>query len=144
MHVPNGFGGRAVSNVSKSHIFPQGVLAAITLVGGGARAGGDRARVKCEPGLLLCPVANITLLGWQWVQSCWSRSPESQVQAGSLPSKCVLSPIPALISSPQKGSVLEQEGLEKALGKCQGIGWGGPGASQNSRPLSICCLSKHQ
>ena len=61
--VPSGFVGRAVSDMSMSHIFPQGVLAAITLVGGGA---GDRrasARARCEPGLLYCSVANRTFLG---------------------------------------------------------------------------------
>ena len=35
LHVPSGFGGRAGSDMSTSHIFPQGVLAASTLVGYG-------------------------------------------------------------------------------------------------------------
>ena len=33
--VPSVFGGRAVLDVSISYVFPQGVLAAVTLVGGG-------------------------------------------------------------------------------------------------------------
>ena len=63
LRVPNGFGGRAGSDVSMSHIFPQGVLSAITLVGGWAGDGGARTRANCDPGLLLCSVANTTLLG---------------------------------------------------------------------------------
>lgn len=35
------------------HILPQGVLAAITLVGAGAGDGGAGARAECEGGLLL-------------------------------------------------------------------------------------------
>ena len=33
LHVPNGFGGSAGTEVTTGHIFPQGVLTAITLVG---------------------------------------------------------------------------------------------------------------
>ena len=54
--VPSGFGGRARFDVHTSHVFPQGAVAAITLVGGGAGA-------RCDLGLLLCSVANTTLLG---------------------------------------------------------------------------------
>ena len=46
-----------------SHIFPQGVLAAITLVGGGAGDGGAKAGTGCEAGLPLCSVAITTLSG---------------------------------------------------------------------------------
>ena len=63
LHVPSGFDGRAGSEVSMNHIFPQRVLVAITLVGGGAGNGGARARARCGLGLLLCSVANTTLLG---------------------------------------------------------------------------------
>ena len=35
LHVPSGFGGRAGSKVSTGQIFAYGVLAVITLVGGG-------------------------------------------------------------------------------------------------------------
>ena len=45
-----------------NHIFPQGVLAAITLVGGGAGDGGARAGARSEVGLL-CSVAVTALLG---------------------------------------------------------------------------------
>ena len=63
LRVPGGFDVRARSEVSSSHILPQSVLAAITLVGGGARDEGVRARARCEPGLLLCSVVIITLSG---------------------------------------------------------------------------------
>ena len=49
--------------MNRSHIFPQCVLAAITLVGGGAGDGGSRDRAKCEAGIPLCSVAITTLLG---------------------------------------------------------------------------------
>lgn len=45
------------------HILPQGVLAAITLVGGGAGDGGAGARAECEGGLLLFSAAVIFLSG---------------------------------------------------------------------------------
>ena len=57
LHMPCGFGGRAGFDVNRSHVFPQGVLAAITLLGGGARDG-----ARCEPALPLCSVALTTLL----------------------------------------------------------------------------------
>lgn len=55
--------GRAESDMSTSRVFPQGVLAGITLVGGGAGEGGAGARARCELGLL-SSVAYTTLLGW--------------------------------------------------------------------------------
>ena len=63
LHLPSGFGGRAGSDVSTSHLFPQGVLAVITLVVDGAGDGGARARARYEPGLPLCSVANTTIWG---------------------------------------------------------------------------------
>ena len=55
LHVPSGFGGRAGSDKDVSYVFTQGVLAAITMVGGGA---GDRgARTRARYDLLLCLVA---------------------------------------------------------------------------------------
>lgn len=62
--VPSGFGGRAGYEMSISHVFPQVLLEAITLVGDGARGvgGGEgrnaRARGRCKPGLLLFSVAS--------------------------------------------------------------------------------------
>jgi len=51
--------------VSTSHFFPQGVLAAITLLGGqaGTWQEGTKARATSEPRLLLCSVVNTTILG---------------------------------------------------------------------------------
>ena len=70
------FGGRAGSDINTGHIFLQRVLAAITLMGGGAGDGGARAGVRCEAGLAIFSVA---YQGWGQVPSCWSRSPEGQV-----------------------------------------------------------------
>lgn len=72
--VPSGFGERAGSDMSTSHIFPQGVLKASTLVGAASRE--TRAKLKCELELLLYSVANTILFGW--VPSCWSRRPKGQ------------------------------------------------------------------
>ena len=64
LHVPIGFGGRARSVVvSMGHIFPWDVLAAITLVGGGAEVGEARARTRCEQGLLFCSITVSALSG---------------------------------------------------------------------------------
>ena len=41
--MPSAFYGRVGFDMDAIHIFPQGVLAAITLVGGGAGDGGARA-----------------------------------------------------------------------------------------------------
>lgn len=48
------FGGRAEFHMDAGHIFPQGVLAPLTLVGGEARDGVARSRTGCEAGLPLC------------------------------------------------------------------------------------------
>lgn len=40
-----------------SYVFPQGVLATIILVGGGAGDGRDRAGLSCEVEIVLCSVA---------------------------------------------------------------------------------------
>ena len=61
--VPSGFGGRAGSDVNTSHSFSQGVLTAITLVGGEAGDGEVGAGASCEAGLLLCSVLITTLSG---------------------------------------------------------------------------------
>lgn len=61
--VPIGFGRKARSKVNTGHVFSQGVLAAITLVEGGAGDAGGKARFRCELGLLLYSVAVTTLSG---------------------------------------------------------------------------------
>ena len=63
LHVPRAFGERAGFNVDASHVFPQGILAAITLGGSVAGGGGARAYEGFEVGFSLCSVAGIILLG---------------------------------------------------------------------------------
>lgn len=46
LYVPSGLGGRAGFDVNRSIFFPPGVLAAITLVGGGAGEGVAKARTS--------------------------------------------------------------------------------------------------
>ena len=62
LHMPNAFGGRA-GIVYACHIFPQGVLASMTLVVGVAADGEAKACTGCEVGLPLCSVAVTTLSG---------------------------------------------------------------------------------
>ena len=61
--VPSGFSGGAGFDMNTRHVFPQCLLAAITLVGGGAGDAGARSGARCEVGLHLCPMAIITLSG---------------------------------------------------------------------------------
>ena len=63
LHMPNASGGGAGFDVDTSHIFPQGVLAAITSVGHVAGDGRARACIGCEAGLPLCSVASTALSG---------------------------------------------------------------------------------
>ena len=58
-----------------------------------------------------------TPLYWvpRWVPSFWSKSLESQVLTGYVPSKCVLSPLPVLEIFPRRGAVLEQGSLKWVL-----------------------------
>ena len=55
--------GRGEFHMNTIHAFPQSVLTAITLVGGGTGDGGARAWAKCEAELLLCLLAITTLSG---------------------------------------------------------------------------------
>ena len=92
LHLLSGFGVRAGFDMNTSHMFPQVMLAAINLVGSGARDGGARASARCELGLLLWSVAVTDLLR---VRSCPITGAEalgSWVWAGSIPFKCVFSP----------------------------------------------------
>lgn len=54
--VPSAFDGRDRFDMDTGHIFPQGVLIAIPLKGGGARDIGTRAGTWCDAGLPLCSV----------------------------------------------------------------------------------------
>ena len=56
LYLPVTFGGRAGSDVNASHVFLQGVLASIPLVGDMTHEGGARASARCEEHIL-CSVA---------------------------------------------------------------------------------------
>lgn len=66
MCVSNSFGSRAGFEVNNSHIFPQHVQAAITLLGRGAGDVVARTGAVYGPVLLLCSVVMSVLL---WVRS---------------------------------------------------------------------------
>lgn len=69
--VPSGFGVRPGSEMSMSHLFPRGVLAASTLVGGGSIDREAGARAMCEPWLLFCSVVNTS----PWEQKLLGEKP---------------------------------------------------------------------
>lgn len=54
--VPSAFDWRAGLDVDTSYFCPQGVLAALTLVGGRDRAGGSVAVAECDVGLPFCSI----------------------------------------------------------------------------------------
>lgn len=65
------------------------------------------------PGLSQSCAEWLSLLSWaqSHVLTCWSKSPEVWVQGGSVPFKCVLSPLSAMGLSSPRGTTLEQEWL---------------------------------
>ena len=111
--IPNGFGGRAGSQLSTSSPW---VLASITLVKGRGGNWGAKARAKCEFGLLLCSVAITILLVAGSGPKCSGRNPEGQIWACSSPSKYVYSPLLDIVPSLQRGVGMQKEGLEQAAG----------------------------
>ena len=80
------------SEVSMGHVFPQGVLAAITLVRGRLEMEG----LEPEPGVMrrrLCSMADSNILGAGGEGSQGAGAEHLVwVQGVSIPSKCVLSP----------------------------------------------------
>ena len=72
--MSNGFGERAGFDMNTVHVFPQGVLIAITLIEGMAGDGG--ASTGWEVELPLCSVSVTTLSVLSLIPSCGSGSPE--------------------------------------------------------------------
>ena len=66
LHLPNDLTVRAGSDKDRSHVSSQGVLAAISLVGGGTGDEEPEARARYETGLLLRSVALTTLLSVEY------------------------------------------------------------------------------
>ena len=58
------FVGRDGSEVNVGHVFPQGVLAVITLLGGGAGDGGARSRARCEQSFSCAQWLSPPYQGW--------------------------------------------------------------------------------
>ena len=85
--APNAFLGRDEFDVDTHNLFPCSVLEAITWVGG--REPSFRAGAAWELGLFFYQLLSPLYLGWGLIPSCWSRSPEGGVWAGSVLSKCV-------------------------------------------------------
>ena len=91
-----------------NHIFPWGVLEAITMLRGGGGNGGAIAGSRCETVFPLCSVAIVVP---SWVGSSTKlleQKPWVSDQAGSVQFKCVIFFLPALGSLLQRRGVLEQ------------------------------------
>ena len=77
-----------------SHIFPQCVLPALTLVGGEV----EKQWLELVLGMRwdFSSAQWQSLPNWEWglIPSCWSRSHKVQAQARSVPFKCVFFPLP--------------------------------------------------
>lgn len=61
MSMCDAFDGRAGFELGAEHVFPWGVLVAITLVGGGVRGAGTRAGTVCVEELPLCATVTTAL-----------------------------------------------------------------------------------
>ena len=81
--MSNTFGQRAGFDLNDSHVFPQGVLAAITLAWGVVDNGGARACLGGGEGLPLCSLAIIALSGAVSAPKLLERKPWSQARADS-------------------------------------------------------------
>ena len=120
------------------------MLAAITLVGGGAGNGGARARVSCDRELLLCSLAITALLGVGsgpklLEQKPWGSGPNllSSLQKWALPSSSTGTPVPERSSTRARGAGV---GIPWGLG--HGLWWSGP--HQKSKLPPMCRLCKGQ
>lgn len=76
LHVPTVFSRRAGFDMGAHHIFPQGVLAPVTLVGGVAADGGARTCTRYEMGLLW-PLNVTTLSGAGFAPKWPKQNPRS-------------------------------------------------------------------
>ena len=65
LRVSNIFGVRAGFDLDATHIFPQGVLVTITLIGGVVAVRGSKGCTRCEAGLPFWSVA-VTALSGMW------------------------------------------------------------------------------
>ena len=70
LHAPSDLGGGARSDMNTSHIFSQGALAVITLVGGRAGDGATRARGSVSQGFPSAQWPASPYWGWDWVPRC--------------------------------------------------------------------------
>lgn len=75
----SGFGGRAGLDVSISHIFPEGLLATLTLVGSVLEMEGLGPETGMSQGFPSAQWLSLPYQGWDQVSCCWSRSPAGQL-----------------------------------------------------------------
>ena len=98
-----------------------------------------------EPGVNRCFSSaqwpSPTCRGQDWVPNCCNRTSKDWIWTGSISFKCVLSLLPALATWPQRGAVLEREGLVCALSMGCGVGCGGPARSETWTLLMAACVN---
>lgn len=126
--------------LSRSHVFPQWMLTAITLAG----VGTTRDEVaQPEPGVKL---ASLLLSGQHHPIRGGNESQAGGAEAlrfelsSFFPSKCMFS----CLLAPQRGAVLEQDRLGSVLSMDLGLDCGGSSPSQSSGPFVMNCLTKYQ
>ena len=144
LFVSSGFGGKARFDMNTSHMFPQGVLASITIGGEGAGDSGPRAGSRCEEGLPLCSVTVTTLLGVSQVSSCWNRSPKGRVWGASVPFKCVFFCFSAVAPLAPEKSNAGTRGNGVGFGQVSGHRVWQSGHCQRSGLPVMCCLCYQQ
>lgn len=141
LHGSSDFDSRAGFDLNTSHVFPQGVLSAIILLGGGVRDEGPEPIVS--QGLPSAQWPSQSYLGALWVvPSCWTGSPEIWVKLTPFPYG-MSSLSPALAPSTPRGSSAGAE-AEVFVGNSQCDGCGGQAALQTPGLLLMCCLCKWQ
>lgn len=106
------------------HVFHQCVLTAITSVGGDkARDGVGRAKVSCEPRLLICSVADISFFVVSRDSKVLERkSPVVHVKAGSGSSVCASGSHYQLLCHTSEQST-RQQGQEQVASVGQAVHW---------------------
>lgn len=82
------FSGKAGFDMDTSHVFPQSVLAAVTLIGSGVRDWEARADIRYEAGLPFSSVAIAVLFGVGSDPKYWGKIHEGQAWAGFVEPHC--------------------------------------------------------
>ena len=130
LYMPSVFHGRDGFDVDTSHVFPQGVFTAITLIEG--VAGVEVLAQSGKWDFLSAQCLSPPCQGLNLIPSCESRSPEGWAWADSIPIKYVFSLLPIL------GTVAIKEENAESNRACV------PAEIQCSAFLEVCSFPKMQ